>query len=83
MIYYAKKENDSRVEIETFFEEAESYEQKQEEPKKIKIHIAGYVVNEGIIELEEGARVDDAIEKARRANRRRRYNKCKFSIQAI
>ena len=31
---------------------------------KIKVHIAGSVVTEGIIELEEGARVADAIKEA-------------------
>ena len=34
-----------------------------EEKEKIKVHIAGSVVSEGIIELEEGARVADAIDK--------------------
>ena len=31
---------------------------------KIKVHITGEVANEGIIELEEGARIDDAIKMA-------------------
>ena len=36
----------------------------QEEVKKIKIHITGEVNNEGIVELDEGARIDDAIKMA-------------------
>lgn len=40
-------------------------EEKIEETKeKIKVHIAGSVVNEGIVELEENARVADAIKEA-------------------
>ena len=36
----------------------------EETEEKIKVHIAGSVVTEGIVELEEGARVADAIEEA-------------------
>lgn len=36
----------------------------QEEVKKIKIHITGEVNNEGIVELDKGARIDDAIKMA-------------------
>ena len=35
-----------------------------QEPQKIKIHITGEVNNEGIVELEEGSRIDDAIKAA-------------------
>lgn len=44
----------------------EETEEKIEEEKKekIKIHIAGSVVSEGIVELKEGARVADAIKEA-------------------
>lgn len=43
----------------------EKNEEKIEETKeKIKVHIAGSVVNEGIVELEENARVADAIKEA-------------------
>ena len=38
-------------------------ENKEETEEKIKVHIAGSVVSEGIVELEEGARVADAIDK--------------------
>lgn len=36
----------------------------EEEKAKIKIHITGEVKEEGIVELEEGARIDDAIKMA-------------------
>lgn len=39
-------------------------EEKQEEKKEIIVHITGCVVEEGIVKLEEGARIVDAIEKA-------------------
>lgn len=39
-------------------------EEKTEETTKIKVHIAGAVEHEGIVELEEGARIADAIEEA-------------------
>ena len=44
-------------------EETSQTEEKVEETK-IKVHIAGSVVTEGIIELEDGARVADAIKEA-------------------
>ena len=36
-------------------------EEMNEKTEKMKIHITGEVNNEGIVELEEGARIDDAI----------------------
>ena len=40
-------------------------EMKEEQEKRIiKVHVAGAVVSEGIVELEEGARVEDAIKGA-------------------
>lgn len=39
-------------------------EEKEETKEKIIIHITGQVVNEGIVELEEGARIIEAVEKA-------------------
>ena len=52
-------ENYENLEI----EEVSKTEEKVE-TTKIKVHIAGSVVTEGIIELEEGARVADAIKEA-------------------
>ena len=36
----------------------------KEKTNKIKVHVTGYVEEEGIVELEEGARIADAIEAA-------------------
>ena len=44
--------------------ETEEIAEEPEEKEKIKVHIAGSVVSEGIVELEEGARVADAIDQA-------------------
>ena len=44
--------------------ETEEIVEEPEEKEKIKVHIAGSVVSEGIVELEEGARVADAIDQA-------------------
>ncbi len=43
---------------------AEEKEEKKTEEDKIKIHITGEVNNQGIIEIEYGERIADAIEKA-------------------
>ena len=44
----------------------ENTEERKEEQEKavIKVHVAGAVVNEGIVELEEGSRIEDAIKAA-------------------
>lgn len=52
-------ENYENLEIEDVSKTEEKVEM-----TKIKVHIAGSVVTEGIIELEEGARVADAIKEA-------------------
>lgn len=44
--------------------DTEEIVEEPEEKEKIKVHIAGSVVSEGIVELEEGARVADAIDQA-------------------
>lgn len=55
-----KESNYEQLQIET----AEKQESTIETQEKIKVHIAGSVVNEGIVELEEGARIADAIKEA-------------------
>ena len=54
-------------------EEKGAYEELQIEPikteqinnkEKIKVHIAGSVTNEGVVELDEGARIEDAVKAA-------------------
>lgn len=49
---------------ESFFVEENVQNEVIQEPQKIKIHITGEVNNEGIVELEEGSRIDDAIKAA-------------------
>ena len=44
--------------------DTEEIVEEPEEKGKIKVHIAGSVVSEGIVELEEGERVADAIDQA-------------------
>lgn len=41
-----------------------SSEEKSEETGKIKVYVTGEVNSSGVIELEEGARIEDAIQKA-------------------
>ena len=79
-IYYIVQPKENYIELESIVEEANNIQVEEVETKKIKIHIAGYVVDEGIIEIEEGARIADVIDKARRINLWRRYNKSKLSI---
>ncbi len=80
IIYYFYVENNKKEEIiytnddeknvisnkEEYIEENESELNEIEEIKKTKliIHIAGAVINQGIVEVEEGSRISDVIEKA-------------------
>ena len=59
-IYY-EKNNTEKISI-TNFVENENFDEKND--IKIKVYITGEVKNQGVIELEEGARIADAIEKA-------------------
>ena len=54
--------NIEELEIENTSNE-ETDKENEEEKGKIKVHISGAVKNEGVIELEEGARLIDGIEK--------------------
>lgn len=58
------KNNDYSVLKEEIVEEEETKEIKEEAPQEIIVHITGAVKNEGIVKLEEGARVIDAVEEA-------------------
>ena len=65
IFYYIYSQNQKEI----FFEESKQENEVQEkteetENKKIIVHVSGAVKNEGIVELEEGARVANAIEKA-------------------
>ena len=64
IFYYIYSQNQKEI----FFEESKQENEVQEkteetENKKIIVHVSGAVKNEGIVELEEGARVANAIEK--------------------
>ena len=49
----------------TFIEGEDKNDEKTENKvSKIKVHITGEVLNQGLIELEEGSRIDDAIKVA-------------------
>lgn len=43
---------------------SEKKEKEEEKVEKIKVHVVGFVKNPGLIELDEGSRINDAIEKA-------------------
>lgn len=61
-IYY-EKNNTEKISISNFIEnETETEDEKYN--TKIKVYITGEVKNQGVIELEEGDRIADAIEKA-------------------
>lgn len=58
--YYEKNE-DKTISITNFIE---NDDEDEERDTKIKVYITGEVKNQGVIELEEGDRIADAIEKA-------------------
>lgn len=59
-IYY-EKNNTEQISISNFIE---NETEDEKDNTKIKIYITGEVKNQGVIELEEGDRIADAIEKA-------------------
>ena len=61
---YARKTPEEQTEKISTYEEDENAEETEEKPKEIVVHIAGAIKTEGIILLNEGARVNEAIEKA-------------------
>lgn len=65
IFYYIYSQNQKEILFEESKQENEVQEKTEEtENKKIIVHVSGAVKNEGIVELEEGARVANAIEKA-------------------
>ena len=65
IFYYIYSQNQKEIFFEKSKQEKEIQEKTEEtETKKIIVHVSGAVKNEGIVELEEGARVANAIEKA-------------------
>lgn len=63
-VYFKDYSNNNieELEVENINNE-ETDKENEEEKGKIKVHISGAVKNEGVIELEEGARLIDGIEK--------------------
>lgn len=59
-IYY-EKNNTDQISISNFIE---NETEDEKDNTKIKVYITGEVKNQGVIELEEGDRIADAIEKA-------------------
>ena len=59
-----KREDEDYIDESLILEDYNETEINNNEIAKIKIHITGEVKNEGIVELEEGARIDDAIKLA-------------------
>lgn len=59
-IYY-EKNNTEKISISNFIE---NETEDEKDNTKIKVYITGEVKNQGVIELEEGDRIADAIEKA-------------------
>lgn len=67
--YHTYSKNDYNTQIENNFEVQE--ESKVEEVEdKILVHISGAIKKEGVIELKENSRISDAINQARRSDRR-------------
>lgn len=62
--YFYQNKNEDYSYLEVSNEEAIATNIIEEEKKEIVIHITGQVAKQGIVKLEEGARVIDAIEKA-------------------
>ena len=59
--FYYEKNSKKDINLSSFITEEKEYQDKKD---TIKVYITGEVVNEGVIELEEGSRIVDAIEKA-------------------
>lgn len=62
--YFYQNKNEDYSYLEVQNEEVISSNIVEEEKREIVVHIIGQVVNQGIVKLEEGARVIDAIEAA-------------------
>lgn len=58
---YYEKNSDKDIKLSSFITEEKNI---TEENDKIKVYITGEVLNEGVIELDEGSRIADAIDKA-------------------
>ena len=61
IVYYFSKKDDNNEYFLTSVEESITNTITNEKEEKIKVHISGEVLNPGVIEIEEGARIIDAI----------------------
>ena len=61
---YTKDTNQNQNQEELQIQEEAEKPEEVEEPKEIVVHIAGAIKTEGVILLQEGSRINDAIEKA-------------------
>ena len=79
---YAKEENNAQIEIENNLEMQNEEVENQEgySDDRILVHVSGAVNKEGVVELKVDSRISDAIEKARRSERRCIYGGYQFSI---
>lgn len=71
---YAREENNyTQIELENNLEIPNEEVQEQYSDDRILVHVSGAVNKEGVVELKVDGRISDAIEKARRNNRRCLY----------
>lgn len=63
-VYSRESNNSQEIENLTTNESSETTQNTEEEKKEIVVHVAGAVQTEGIIFLQEGDRISEAIEKA-------------------
>lgn len=73
-IYFFQNNNQNNEYENIYIEENSTTEEIKEEVDTIKVHIAGEVFNEGIYEVEVGARIDDIIKMAGGAKETANFN---------
>jgi competence protein ComEA len=81
-IYYLVN-NNQKVEYDNIYLTESNIETENiiQETSKIKIHITGEVLNPGMYEVEEGARIDDAIKTAGGATENADFNKVNLAYE--
>ena len=61
--FYAKKDSDEIIAEDILIDNQNTIQESVKNTNIIKVHVAGCVQSQGIIELEEGSRIADAIDK--------------------
>lgn len=69
-VYAREDDNNTQMELENNLEIQKEEIQEQYSDDRILVHVSGAVNKEGIVELKVDGRISDAIENARRNNRR-------------